>query len=264
MTPAGLPHSDIRGSQDACSSPRLIAACHVLLRLSAPRHPPCALTALDQFRPVTRPPQLNAREPDHTPEPATPRSIYPRCLLPLHPNCQKARRRICVAASRERYYSRHRRQAPAYRVLEGSGAGFPLLVIRLLEGLRRRAAQASMRPPGEPPRGRRGRAPVRIARTHSEPLQPVKTGNDRTTMAKPTATCRVNRRGAARWRERLHPWIYRSDVIEPPRADAGDVLVLDERGAPVGMALWSPSSTIALRMLTQDERAIDEAFWRER
>jgi 23S rRNA (cytosine1962-C5)-methyltransferase len=83
-------------------------------------------------------------------------------------------------------------------------------------------------------------------------------------MAKPTATCRVNRRGAARWRERLHPWIYRSDVIEPPRADAGDVLVLDERGAPVGMALWSPSSTIALRMLTQDERAIDEAFWRER
>ena len=56
MTPAGLPHSDIRGSQDACSSPRLIAACHVLLRLSAPRHPPCALTALDQFRPVTRPP----------------------------------------------------------------------------------------------------------------------------------------------------------------------------------------------------------------
>src|SRR5690606_40862679 len=90
MTPAGLPHSDIRGSQDACSSPRLIAACHVLLRLSAPRHPPCALTALDQFRPVTRPPQLNAREPDHTPEPATPRSIYPRCLLPLHPNCQKA------------------------------------------------------------------------------------------------------------------------------------------------------------------------------
>jgi hypothetical protein len=49
MTPAGFPHSDTRGSQDACSSPRLFAACHVLHRLPAPRHPPCALTALDQF-----------------------------------------------------------------------------------------------------------------------------------------------------------------------------------------------------------------------
>ena len=55
MTLAGFPHSEICGSQDACSSPQLIAACHVLLRLSAPRHPPCALTALDQFRPVTTP-----------------------------------------------------------------------------------------------------------------------------------------------------------------------------------------------------------------
>ena len=40
---AGLPHSEIRGSGDICSSPRLIAACHVLLRLRQPRHPSCAL-----------------------------------------------------------------------------------------------------------------------------------------------------------------------------------------------------------------------------
>ena len=39
----GLPHSDIRGSGDICSSPRLFAACHVLLRLREPRHPSCAL-----------------------------------------------------------------------------------------------------------------------------------------------------------------------------------------------------------------------------
>ena len=39
----GLPHSDIRGSTLARSSPRLIAACHVLPRLLAPRHPPDAL-----------------------------------------------------------------------------------------------------------------------------------------------------------------------------------------------------------------------------
>ena len=38
----GFPHSDIPGSMDICSSPGLIAACHVLHRPSVPRHPPCA------------------------------------------------------------------------------------------------------------------------------------------------------------------------------------------------------------------------------
>ena len=39
----GLSHSEIRGSQVICTSPRLIAAYHVLHRLHEPRHPPCAL-----------------------------------------------------------------------------------------------------------------------------------------------------------------------------------------------------------------------------
>ncbi len=39
----GLPHSEIRGSAGARPSPRLFAACHVLHRLSVPRHPPDAL-----------------------------------------------------------------------------------------------------------------------------------------------------------------------------------------------------------------------------
>ena len=43
IAPDGLPHSDIRGSRCICHSPRLFAACHVLLRLREPRHPPCAL-----------------------------------------------------------------------------------------------------------------------------------------------------------------------------------------------------------------------------
>ena len=42
----GFPHSDICGSKDACSSPQLFAACHVLHRLEVPRHPPCALSSL--------------------------------------------------------------------------------------------------------------------------------------------------------------------------------------------------------------------------
>ena len=46
VCPAGLPHSEIRGSKDICSSPRLIAACHVFLRRLVPRHSPCALSNL--------------------------------------------------------------------------------------------------------------------------------------------------------------------------------------------------------------------------
>ena len=42
----GFPHSDIRGSMDICSSPRLFAAYHVFRRLLVPRHPPCALLRL--------------------------------------------------------------------------------------------------------------------------------------------------------------------------------------------------------------------------
>ena len=42
---SGFPHSDISGSMDICSSPKLFAAYHVLHRLSVPRHPPCALNA---------------------------------------------------------------------------------------------------------------------------------------------------------------------------------------------------------------------------
>src|SRR4051812_33287757 len=43
----GFPHSEILGSKLVRSSPRLIAAYHVLHRLSAPRHPPNALVTLD-------------------------------------------------------------------------------------------------------------------------------------------------------------------------------------------------------------------------
>ena len=42
----GFPHSEISGSTDICSSPKLIAACHVLRRLLMPRHSPCARYSL--------------------------------------------------------------------------------------------------------------------------------------------------------------------------------------------------------------------------
>ena len=52
---AGFPHSEIRGSKAARASPRLIATCYVLHRLSVPRHPPNALNSLDPKQPVSRP-----------------------------------------------------------------------------------------------------------------------------------------------------------------------------------------------------------------
>lgn len=43
---AGFPHSEINGSMLVYNSPSLIAANHVLLRLSMPGHPPYALNYL--------------------------------------------------------------------------------------------------------------------------------------------------------------------------------------------------------------------------
>src|SRR5690606_4002464 len=74
---------------------------------------------------------------------------------------------------------------------------------------------------------------------------------------------RVTARGAARW-WRGHPWIYRSDVIDDPGPEPGAVRVEDTRGRFLGIALWSPASTISLRMLTSEDRVIDGEFWEER
>jgi 23S rRNA (cytosine1962-C5)-methyltransferase len=74
---------------------------------------------------------------------------------------------------------------------------------------------------------------------------------------------RVSRRGANRWLSG-HPWIYRSDVRQAPAAPAGAVHVMDESGDFLGTALWSPTSQISLRMLTEDDQPIDDVFWRER
>ena len=46
-SPAWFPNSEICGSKLICSSPQLIAACHVLLRLLMPRHSPYALLSLN-------------------------------------------------------------------------------------------------------------------------------------------------------------------------------------------------------------------------
>jgi 23S rRNA (cytosine1962-C5)-methyltransferase len=74
----------------------------------------------------------------------------------------------------------------------------------------------------------------------------------------------VSTKGARRW-DAGHPWIYRSDVVERPTGDAGAVRVSDQRGKPLGIALWSPRSEISLRLIDRDPDAtIDAAWWRAR
>ena len=60
-----LPHSEISGSTLICSSPKLIAACHVLHRLLMPRHSPCALFSLTYVEENCAPlrPPLRAEHP---------------------------------------------------------------------------------------------------------------------------------------------------------------------------------------------------------
>ena len=53
----GFPHSEILGSTGARPSSKLFAACHVLHRLSVPRHPPDALLVLRHAQPQSRVPK---------------------------------------------------------------------------------------------------------------------------------------------------------------------------------------------------------------
>jgi 23S rRNA (cytosine1962-C5)-methyltransferase len=74
----------------------------------------------------------------------------------------------------------------------------------------------------------------------------------------------VSNRGAARWTVG-HPWIYASDIVDAPEdVQAGAVLVRHGR-RPIGWALYSPKSEIALRLIDRDPNAIiDEDWWRRR
>jgi hypothetical protein len=105
----GFPHSEILGSKLVRSSPRLIAAYHVLHRLSAPRHPPDTLKALDRshyrcpplgsscWRKPTNDIDTKDQFTSNTPGSA---AVKPRPLTEMHAiqtlDCSKVRRiRMC-------------------------------------------------------------------------------------------------------------------------------------------------------------------------
>ncbi len=65
----------------------------------------------------------------------------------------------------------------------------------------------------------------------------------------------VSRRAADRLRAG-HPWVYASDVVEVTGeerdAPAGLIFIADQRGIPLGTALYSPESQIALRLVSRE------------
>lgn len=75
------------------------------------------------------------------------------------------------------------------------------------------------------------------------------------------AAVRVNRKGAARF-EDGHLWIFSSDVVERGGAAAGSVVrVLDPKSSFLGLAHFSESSQITLRLLSRVAVPIDRGFF---
>ncbi len=73
----------------------------------------------------------------------------------------------------------------------------------------------------------------------------------------------IARRGEDRLRSG-HPWIYRSDVREAHAGPGAVVRVLSAGGRPLGYALYSDRSEIALRLLTHRDEPPTRDTWRAR
>ena len=58
-----------------------------------------------------------------------------------------------------------------------------------------------------------------------------------------------------------HCWIYRSDVTDQPAQAEAVIRVMDSRKRPLGWALYSSRSQIALRMVAFEDVEIDRDFW---
>jgi 23S rRNA (cytosine1962-C5)-methyltransferase len=77
-------------------------------------------------------------------------------------------------------------------------------------------------------------------------------------------TVRVNQKAVGR-AVSGHPWIFSSDVTDRGDAQPGDVVkVADPRGRPIGVAHYSSTSQITLRLLSSKPEPIDQEFFRRR
>ena len=74
----------------------------------------------------------------------------------------------------------------------------------------------------------------------------------------------MNRKGADR-AANGHPWIFSSDITDRGNAQPGDAVhVVDPRGRTVGVAHYSSTSQIALRLLSSKQEQVDKPFFLRR
>src|SRR5580698_5503481 len=77
-------------------------------------------------------------------------------------------------------------------------------------------------------------------------------------------TVKVSPRGATRLKSG-HVWVYRSDIVSADDVSPGSlVTVTDQRGKPLGTALYSSSSQIAIRMIAREAVSDFPALLRQR
>ncbi|MGD0729782.1 MAG: class I SAM-dependent rRNA methyltransferase [Terracidiphilus sp.] len=121
------------------------------------------------------------------------------------------------------------------------------------------------------PKAAKPRAPFERTQKHSEPAQRL---NGRNSQRNPYPAVKgaaanssapgalINRRAADRLRTG-YLWVYASDIESIALPEAGDppalLPVADSRGLLLGTALYSPTSQIALRMVSRE--AMDETAW---
>jgi 23S rRNA (cytosine1962-C5)-methyltransferase len=78
------------------------------------------------------------------------------------------------------------------------------------------------------------------------------------------AQIKISPRGSSRLKAG-HVWVYRSDIVTANDAPPGSVVtVLDHRGKPMGTAVYSSTSQIAIRMLSPDPVADLATLLRQR
>jgi len=100
----------------------------------------------------------------------------------------------------------------------------------------------------------------------SDQAKPVRTRSQTAALPLRGPGALINRRAADRLRGG-HLWVYASDIESLELSDEGTatppalLAVADQRGILLGTALYSPSSQIALRMVSRE--TIDESAWLE-
>src|ERR1039458_2204060 len=106
-------------------------------------------------------------------------------------------------------------------------------------------------------------APTSKAPKAAQPAATPVRGREKPVSTPQVSGARINRRAADRLRAG-HLWVYASDIesVALPAGDPPALLpVADSRGLLLGTALYSPTSQIALRLVSRE--AISEAQWPE-